>query len=244
MQPAASNSKSSPWLLDGGLRQVELLLRAIVYPPVEPIFITDDERYCRDASCGTGKLLGLSRDRIIGRQIDEFVDPASRHQIAEDWHAFLQRGERPGRFRLQGAGGTVQEVEYTAKGNVLPGRHALAVREKTSRKDPRRQASVHDFAVYLFDRGGRIVSWYGGAERVYGDKAGEIVGQPISRLYADKDSQPGRLDEELKRAAAQGHFGIERWHIKKDGTRFWANVLTMALRTDEGELQGFAGCAT
>ena len=88
MQPAESYSKTSPWLLDGGLRQVELLLRAVVYPPAEPILITDDERNCRDASCGTGTLLGLSRDRIIGRKIDEFLEPGSRAQIAEDWTPF------------------------------------------------------------------------------------------------------------------------------------------------------------
>ena len=238
MQPAESYSKTSPWLLDGGLRQVELLLRAVVYPPAEPILITDDERNCRDTCCGTGKLLGLSRDRIIGRKIDEFLEPGSRAQIAEDWQAFLQKGERPGRVRMVGADGTVQDVEFTAKGNVLPGRHALALRAKKSRVRPAAPGSGQDFAVYLFDADGRIVSWYGGAERVYGYKASEIVGQAVSRLC--KDSQLGRLDEELKRAAAQGHFGIERWHIRKDGTRFWANVLTMALRSDEGEFQGFA----
>ena len=49
-----------------------------------------------------------------------------------------------------------------------------------------------------------------------------------------------KLKEELKRAAAQGHFGNEGWHIRKDGSRFWANVLTMALRGENGKLQGFA----
>jgi PAS domain S-box-containing protein len=239
MHPAVSYSQSGQWLLDGGIRQVELLFRAIIYPPAEPILIADDERYCRDASCGTGKLLGLARDRIIGRKIDEFAEPGSRPQIAEDWHAFLQKGEQPGRFRLIGADGAVQDVEYTAKRNVLPGRHALTLRENKLCV-PDGPASVRDFAVFLFDPDGDIVSWYGGAERVYGYRANEIVGQPVSRLYAGKDFQPGRLDEELKRAAAQGHFGIERWNFRKDRTRFWANVLTMALRSPEGELQGFA----
>ena len=87
-------------------------------------------------------------------------------------------------------------------------------------------AWVQDYALFLFDADGRVAGWYSGAERIYGYRSEEIVGQPVSCLYPGEDLLGVKLKEELKRAAAQGHFGSEGWHIRKDGSRFWANVLT------------------
>ena len=133
----------------------------------------------------------------------------------------------------------MREVEYTARGNALPERHVLALRDKSKKagEDP---AWEQDYALFLFDADGRVAGWYSGAERIYGYQSQEIVGQPVSCLYPDEDALDAKLKEELKRAAAQGHFGNEGWHTRKDGSRFWANVLTMALRGERGELRGFA----
>jgi len=90
------------------------------------------------------------------------------------------------------------------------------------------------------DVDGRIATWYSGAERIYGFKADEAIGQHVSFLYPDDDDIREKLEQKLKRAAAEGHLGNEGWHLKKDGERFWANVITMALREEDGTLQGFA----
>jgi PAS domain S-box-containing protein len=87
---------------------------------------------------------------------------------------------------------------------------------------------------------GKVVAWYSGAERLYGYSAAEAVGQHVALLYPSEDTLPVRLREELNRSAAQGHFGNEGWCARKDGSRFWANVITMAVKDEEGELQGFA----
>ncbi len=245
MRSEASPPHSGQWLLDVGLKQLELLFRAIVYPPAEPILIADNDRTYRDASCGAGRLFGLPRNRIIGRRLDDFAESSFRPHIEQLWRAFLQRGEQRGTFRLVGSDGTVREVEYTAKGNALPERHVLALRDKSrklpglarSDEDP---AWVQDYALFLFDADGRVAGWYSGAERIYGYPSQEIAGQPVSCLYPDEDALGTKLKEELKRAAAHGHFGNEGWHTRKDGSRFWANVLTMALRGESGELRGFA----
>jgi len=235
----APQPQGTQWLLDIGLKQLELLFRAIVYPPAEPVLIADNDRTYRDASCGAGRLFGLPRNRIIGRRFDDFAEPGFRPQIDQLWRDFLQRGEQQGSFRMVGSDGAVREVEYTAKGNALPERHVLALRDKSEKAD-QDPAWAQDYALFLFDADGQIVGWYSGAERIYGYQSQEIVGQPVSCLYPDEDTLDLKIKEELKRTAAQEHFGNEGWHTRKDGSRFWANVLTMALRGESGELQGFA----
>ncbi len=62
----------------------------------------------------------------------------------------------------------------------------------------------------------------------------------VALLYPSEDTLRVRLRDELKKASVEGHFGNEGWCMKKDGTRFWANVITMALKDERGDLQGFA----
>ena len=81
----ASQPQSVQWLLDSGLKQLELLFRAIVYQPAEPILIADNDRTYRDASCGAGRLFGLPRNRIIGRRLDDFAEPGFKPQIEQLW---------------------------------------------------------------------------------------------------------------------------------------------------------------
>ena len=77
----ASQPESREWLLDTGLTRLELLFRAIVYPPAEPILIADNDRTYRDASCGAGRLFGLPRNRIIGRRLDNFAESRGSREI-------------------------------------------------------------------------------------------------------------------------------------------------------------------
>jgi PAS domain S-box-containing protein len=90
------------------------------------------------------------------------------------------------------------------------------------------------------DVDGQIVAWYGGSERIYQFTGAEAIGRNVTLLNPEEDRLPGTMQEELKRAASEGHFGTEGWHVKRDGTRFWANVITMALRSESGDLQGYA----
>jgi PAS domain S-box-containing protein len=245
MRSSGSQPPAARWLVENGPRELELLFRAIVYHVSAPILIADDDGNSRDASVGVGKLLGLPRERIIGHPIADFAQPGFKPQIAQLGRALQERGQQEGTLRLVRPDASPREVEYTAKGNVLPVRHILILHDKapaeTEQAATERAPSwVQDFALYLLDVDGAVVAWYAGAERIYGYQADETVCQHLAFLYPGEDTLRAKLQQEFKRAAAEGHMVTEGWQARKDGSRFWANAITMALKDEDGELQGFA----
>jgi formate hydrogenlyase transcriptional activator len=187
MNSAASVLDTSSWLVSDGLKELELLLRAVLSHRSEPILMVDNGSCCLDASVGAAKLLGLSSSEIIGQRVDDLALPQ----------------------------GVMNEV--------LPGRHVLSLRRNDS------DTEATDYACLSLDAEGRIVAWHAGAERVYGYTSEEMIGKHASCL--DLDDTPLAISDRL---------GCEGWHKKKDGSRFWANSLTTALRDHNLELQGFA----
>jgi len=249
MQGAVGQEQAARWLVENGPKELEQLFRTIVYHPSAPILIADDERQYRDASSGAGKLLGIPREKIIGRRMDDFAEPSFIPRISQLWQAFLQEGQQEGTLRLVGLDGSLREVEYIAKRSVLPVRHVLVLNDKAAPAEiegPGKKANdqippwVQDYALFLLDGAGRVVAWYSGAARIYGYNQDDAVGQHLSLLYPSEENLHSRLQEELVRASTEGHFGNEGWHVRRDGGRFWANAITMALRDENGELQGFA----
>ena len=190
-------------------------------------------------SCPAGATFS---EPCLRKSVDDFTPPAFRPKVSQLWQAFLERGEQVGTLRLVGSDGILREVEYTGKGNVLPVRNVVVLREKTDSAEAEGEALswVQDYALYLLDAEGRLAAWYSGAARIYGYQAEEVIGQQASFLYPDDNLARFKLQEELDRIAAEGHMGTEGWQVKKDGSRFWANSITMALKDASGELQGFA----
>src|SRR5580658_5609781 len=222
----ASLPQTAPnWLLDHGPKQLELLFRAIIYHPSTPVLIADDEGNSRDASAGAGKLLGFPRQKIIGRKIDEFAPPSLRPEISQLWRAFLEEGDKEGTLPLLDSDGSIREVEFTAKRNVLPVRHVIALREKAAPSAA--PGAVHiplwvqDYALYLLNTQGCVAAWYAGAERIYGYAASEAIGEELSFLYSSDDALEVKLQEELRRAESEGHAGSEGWQTRKGGACFW-----------------------
>jgi PAS domain S-box-containing protein len=99
---------------------------------------------------------------------------------------------------------------------------------------------VRDYAFYMLDRGGRVESWNAGAERLAGYTADEVVGQHISLFYIPEESRHSERTRILERAAAEGRATEEGWHRRRDGSRFWAEVLATAVREGEGRLVGYS----
>ena len=241
--PPRPHSNKSHGLLKTVLENSKLCCARLSITPSAPILIADNDRHSLHASSGAGKLLGVPRDAIIGRSLDDFADPAFKPQISELWQAFLERGKQAGTLRLVGPDGKSREVEYTVKGNVLPVRHVLVLRDKegAAGANPGEiPAWVQDYAIFLLDVDGTVVAWYSGAERIYGYAASEVIDQHISVLYPDDEERRSYVTEELNRSVAEGHFGSEGWCMRQDGERFWGNVVTVALKDENGKLQGFA----
>ena len=99
--------------------------------------------------------------------------------------------------------------------------------------------SVVDYAIYMLDPEGRVVSWNTGAERIKGYTADEIIGEHFSRFYTDEERVEGIPAKALKVAAETGRFTAESWRVRKDGSRFWAMVVVDPI-VEDGKLIGFA----
>jgi PAS domain S-box-containing protein len=98
--------------------------------------------------------------------------------------------------------------------------------------------NVKEYAVFMLDPEGRVVDWNLGAEHVlgYGE---EIMGQPFAVFFPPEDTRAGIPEKELKTATETGQASDDRWHVRKDGTFFWAFGITTAMRDDDGTLKGF-----
>ncbi len=98
--------------------------------------------------------------------------------------------------------------------------------------------SVRDYAIFMLDVDGFVVSWNVGAERAKGYTAAEIIGVHFSRFYLPEDT--GKCAIELEAASRDGRIEDEGWRVRKDGSRFWANVVISSMRDDDGKLLGFS----
>lgn len=146
------------------------------------------------------------------------------------WMSGLPRFDREGNF-----------FGYIASG--------LDITERKQAEEARRESeegfrslveSVKDYAIIRLDVAGRVASWNAGAQRIKGYRASEILGQPWKRFYTLEDQTSGKPEAELKIAETEGRFEDEGYRVKKDGSKFWANVIITPLRDAKGELQGFS----
>ncbi len=98
---------------------------------------------------------------------------------------------------------------------------------------------VHDYAIFMIDPTGLVMSWNEGAQALKGYQAKEIIGQSFERFYQEEDLRNNKPTQLLKIAAARGRVEDEGWRIRKDGIRFWADVIITAIRDETGHLIGF-----
>jgi PAS domain S-box-containing protein len=101
-------------------------------------------------------------------------------------------------------------------------------------------SGIENYAIFVLDREGRVLLWNEGAERMTGYKADEVIGNYFSCFYEDEDVRSGTPEHGLEAARTTGSYSTEGWRVRKDGSRFLANVLITAIRDGSGALRGFA----
>ena len=142
----------------------------------------------------------------------------------------------------------LEPMEHNVSWRVnLPGRDDLMEPDKPHEAPSTEQeqyrllvGAITDYAIYMIDPDGRVISWNAGAERFKGYKASEIIGRHFSMFYSEEDRQAGVPGKALATAAGEGRFESEGWRIRKDGARFWAHVIIDPVLDPTGALIGFA----
>ena len=243
----ASLPKIATWLAKNGPKELELLFRAIVYNPSAPVLIADNDGASIDASAGAGKLFGLPREKIIGRQIEEFMPPGSKPEVSQLWRAFLERGEQEGTLQLVAAGRNFRpRWSSPPKATYYPCGMPLRCGQSSRRAHIGSQRGPHSVV------GAGLCALLTGREgtrcRVVLRERSAFTGIRTRRQLAStcpyfirtKTRIASAYSHDFQRAEAEGHVGAEGWQARKDGSRFWANTITMALKDENGDLQGFA----
>jgi PAS domain S-box-containing protein len=227
--------------------------------------VTDYAIYMLDTS-GVVSSWNMSGERFKGYKPEEIIGKHfSIFFAAEDIEAglpeaALQTAERQGRFEAEGWRLRKDGTRFWANVVIDPIRNAAGelvgyaklTRDLTERKAAEEELkrseerfrlllqSVTDYAIYMLDTAGYITSWNAGAARFKGYSADEIIGKHFSRFYSEEDRAAGVPQLALKTALDEGRFEAEAWRYRKDGSRFWANVVIDPVRDDDGELIGFA----
>ena len=220
------------------------------------IILLDPTGTIQTWNTGAAKITGYEPDEVIGRNFSILYGPedlAARKPQVE-----LETAEREGRvidegwrLRKDGTrfwGNTVIRVIRNADGSVRG--FVKVTGDLTAKRAADEQirqnaeifqllvSSVHDYAIFMLDPQGYVTTWNAGAQRIKGYTADDIIGKHFSQFYPPEDlDKPPR---ELEIAKAEGSVEDEGWRVRKDGTRFWANVVITAVYDAEKQLRGFA----
>jgi PAS domain S-box-containing protein len=221
------------------------------------IFLLSPTGVIRTWNQGAERTMGYEADEVIGRKFSIFYGPedlANRKPQRElEVAAAEGRIEDEGwRIRKDGTrfwANTVITSLRAPDGKVTG--FAKVTRDLTERRAAEEQVrqseeifrllvqSVKDYAIFMLDPGGHIATWNEGAQRIKGYAPHEIIGKHFSTFYGEEDIRNRKPERELEIATAEGRVEDEGWRIRKDGTRFWANVVITAVFDSRGELRGF-----
>jgi PAS domain S-box-containing protein len=222
------------------------------------IFLLDATGRIVSWNVGAQKIVGYAESEIVGQHFSRFY---TEEAVARGWPDYeLQQASLTGRFEDEGwrvrKDGTTfwSNVEITAIRNdagILTG-FAKITRDLTAQRDyveALRQSeerfrllvdSVKDYAIFMLDPQGFVISWNAGAARIKGYTRDDIVGRHFSQFYLPEEAAAGKPARELAIARQLGHVEDEGWRVRKDGTTFWANVNITAVYDESNRLRGFA----
>ena len=221
------------------------------------IFMLDPQGNIATWNKGAQRIKGYTPQEIIGRHFSTFYPEEDVRNGKPAWELDVAREEgsvedEGWRIRKDGSrfwANVVITAVYDAN-RTLRG-FAKVTRDLTERRAVEEQlrqnaeifqllvASVRDYAIFMLDPEGNVATWNSGAQQIKGYKPEEIIGRHFSVFYPEEDVRNGKPEWELKVAREQGSVEDEGWRVRKDGSRFIANVVITAVRDSAGVLRGF-----
>jgi len=222
------------------------------------IFMLDPDGHVLTWNAGAERFKGYRAGEIIGQHFSVFYPAEARQnrwpehelEIAAETGVFEDEGWRVRKDGTLFWANVVITALRAPDGKLLG--YAKVTRDLTQRRaheeELRRSEErfrllvegVAEYAIFMLDPNGRVSTWNSGAQRIKGYTADEIIGQHFSIFYPQDVRESGWTDHELQIAAEKGTFVDTGWRLRKDGTKFWANVTITALRDDTGRLIGYA----
>lgn len=199
---------------------------------------------------------GYSREEFLSLTIKDIRPPEDVPAVVQSVASLSASAEDPPEWRHRRhrkKDGTIFDIEGISHPLVYDGRSAryAVAFDVTGRKKAEEAmrlseerfrlmiSNVKDYAILMLDPQGRVINWNEGAERIKGYRSEEILGQHFSCFYPAEEARSGKPTMVLKEAVRRGRFEDEGWRIRKDGSRFWANVVVTALHDEAGRLRGF-----
>ncbi len=200
-------------------------------------------------------LTGFTAEELAGMEFADIVHPDFKEKMASQCEAFRRSMPIPLRCELKIIRKDASERWINFTSSVISYHGAPAglgtafdITAQKSAVDALRESEekfrlmvqgIVDYEIFMLDREGNIISWNVGAEKSKGYMPEEIIGQQHSIFFTGTDKSRGIPQLELETASEKGGFEDEGWRVRKDGSLFWANVVTTALRGPDGSLRGF-----
>ncbi|HEV2696973.1 MAG TPA: PAS domain S-box protein [Terriglobales bacterium] len=235
----------------GEIKSSDVFSRLVETVSDYAIFVLDPSGNISSWNPGAQRLKGYSAGEIIGKHFSVFYTAAD---LAKDKPAYeLAVASKVGRFEDEGWRVRKDGSRFWANvviTRLLDDDGRLIGFGKITRDLSERRLSelryrllidgITDYAIFFLDSTGHVTSWNSGAQRIKGYAPDEIIGKHFSAFYPDEDRKAGLPETVLRTAEKEGHFEGEGWRVRKDGSKFWANVVVTALRDEEGALTGFS----
>jgi PAS domain S-box-containing protein len=220
------------------------------------IFLLDSDGHVDSWNRGAQRIKGYRPHEVIGRHFSVFYRPEDLWKCEHELEAAARDGrieDEGWRVRKDGSlfwANVVITCLRAADGSISG--FAKVTRDLTERRSAEERLrvseerfrllveGVEDYAVFMLDPSGHVATWNSGAQLMKGYTGEEIIGRHFSLFYEESERRAGKSEQELAIAVSHGRFEEEAYRVRKDGTRFWANVVLTAVRNSANELIGFA----
>lgn len=221
---------------------------------LEPVYDNEDEVVdftFRDVNPAGLVMLSTTRELLIGQRLCELI-PINRTQGFFELYRQVLRTGQSLRGDYSVSGWSYEPTWLHIQAVRAGGSVALGVRDITqARAEAERQReseerlrllleAVHDHAIYMLDTEGRVTTWNDGAERLTGYKAEEVIGRHVSLFHPPEESTARSAEGMIREALSMGRVELEAYRLRKDGTRFMADIILSTIRDADGQLRGFA----